>query len=124
MAMVPSLQRLQRLFPSELQTEESTTAVAATRLPNDRLVWSAEPYSAPETQLNIAGSSKVPSREVRQANRAVRRIELPDCGKHGPQGRLSAPGTLAASWRLEFRQSLTSDLVAPICLAFKAELSK
>ena len=68
--------------------------VAATRLPNDRLVWSAEPYSAPETQLNIAGSSKVPSREVRQANRAVRRIELPDCGKHGPQGRLSAVGAV------------------------------
>ena len=33
-------------------------------------------------------------------------------------------GALAASWRLEFRHSLTSDLAAPICLAFKADLSK
>ena len=67
----------------------------ATRLPNDRLVWSAEPYSAPETQLNIAGSSKVPSREVRQANREACHRKLPDCGKHGPQWRISSMGPAA-----------------------------
>ena len=33
-------------------------------------------------------------------------------------------GAPDASWRLEFRHSLTSDLAAPICLAFKADLSK
>ena len=33
-------------------------------------------------------------------------------------------GALAASWRLEFRLPLTSDLAAPICLAYKADLSK
>ena len=33
-------------------------------------------------------------------------------------------GAVAASWRLEFRHSLTSDLATPICLAFKADLSK
>ena len=43
----------------------------------DRLVWSPSPIPHPETQLNIAGSSKVPSREVRQANRAVCHRKLP-----------------------------------------------
>jgi hypothetical protein len=68
--MVPSLQRLQRLFASELQTEESTTA---TSLPHNCQKIDSyglpSPIPPPETQLNIAGSSKVPSREVRQANR-------------------------------------------------------
>jgi hypothetical protein len=84
MAMVPSFQRLQHLFASELQTEESTTAASChtTAKRSTRMV--AEPYSAPETQLNIAGSPKVPSREVRQANRTVSHRELQDRGEHAP----------------------------------------
>ena len=51
-------------------------------------------------------------------------FRAPDCRKHGVQGRLSPVEALAASWRLEFRHPLTSDLAAPICLTFKADLSK
>jgi hypothetical protein len=39
-------------------------------------------------------------REVRQGNRAVRHRELPGCGEHGPQGRVSPVGTSSADWRL------------------------
>ena len=60
----------------------------------------------------------------RQADRALRDLDLPSRREHGVQGRLSPVGALAASWRLEFRHLLTSDLAALICLAFKAGLSK
>jgi hypothetical protein len=109
MAIVPSLQRLQRLFASELQTEESNDSrFAATQLPKIDSYGLPSPIPHPETQLNIAGSSKVPSREVRQANREVCHRKLPDRGEHGLQGRASAVGTFTPDRRLKRGTILSS----------------
>lgn len=72
MAMVPSLQRLQRLFARRAANGGiNDSRVAATQLPKIDSYGLPSPISHPETQLNIAGSSKVPSHEVQQANREV-----------------------------------------------------
>src|SRR5262245_29054766 len=73
MTMVPNLQRLQRLFASELQTEESTTAASLPQLPKDRLVWSAEPHSAPRNTAKYRGiiEGAKPRKSGKQIERCV-----------------------------------------------------
>ena len=55
MAMVPSLQRLQRLFASELQTEESTTAASLPHNCQKIDSYVSEPYSAPRNTAKYRG---------------------------------------------------------------------
>ena len=50
--------------------------------------------------MKVVSANLRERREVREANRDVCDRELPDCGKHGPQGRLSPMGTPAADRRL------------------------
>jgi hypothetical protein len=50
--------------------------------------------------------------------------EFPSRREHGIQGRLSPMGALAADWRVRVLAPFDIGLAAPICLAFKADLSK